>query len=53
MSNKDLHIKDKRKNEDNQAQDSRGPLPAVRAVRYQELGEYITKKNPHHETHQL
>ena len=44
MPNKHIHIKDKRKNENTQAHDSRGQLPAVRAVRYQELGEYITNK---------
>ena len=38
MSNKPIHIKDKRKNEDKQAQDCRGQLSVVRAVRNQELG---------------
>ena len=49
MSNKPIHIKDKRKNEDKQAQDCRGQLSVVRAVRNQELGGRDHK----HETHQL
>ena len=54
MSNKQIHIKDKRTNEDKQAQDSRGQLPTVRAFpRYQELGNASQTNTYHpHETHQ-